>query len=276
VALVIGGGSGIGRGIALGLAREDMSVAIADLNEQSAEAVAEEIRASGGLAKAYGLDATKSSPLSDLAVAVSDEFGVPSVLSWNVGVTLDQGVLSTTEVEWQWILNINLMSAILTVNTFAPSMAEAHEYSTIVLTGSMASLVIPSGKEARERRLGAYATSKHALLGYAAALHEEMGPDGVHVAIMCPGRVQSNLYVNSATYHPFDESLPKNIAEMQADTSAMPAEFAGELAVAGMKAGRFYLLTHPASKKRLLEREATLMSDLAFAEDTISSLRTSQ
>jgi NAD(P)-dependent dehydrogenase (short-subunit alcohol dehydrogenase family) len=99
VAVVIGGGSGIGRGIALGLATEGMRVVVADIDAASAEGVRDEIAGAGGTATSSQVDGTDWQSLGRLAGGTGAEHGAVHVLSSNVGVVADLPVASASEAE---------------------------------------------------------------------------------------------------------------------------------------------------------------------------------
>jgi NAD(P)-dependent dehydrogenase (short-subunit alcohol dehydrogenase family) len=263
-ALVIGAASGIGRGIALALATEGLNVVVADIDLRGAESTAAEIRHNGGLGQATLVDATELSSLSDLHAEVRSDLPDLAVLSWNVGVTLDRSILGADAQDWSWILQVNLLSAVKTVQTFAPAMLERGTRSHILLTASLAALVAPKPAQVRGRRLGLYIASKHALLGYAESLRNELEGTCVTVSVVCPGAVRSNLDVNSRRLHPSGAPSPTAPGPGPHDLDAMPTEIAARLIVRAMKADRFNIVTHPETEATVLARHQRLVSDYDF------------
>jgi NAD(P)-dependent dehydrogenase (short-subunit alcohol dehydrogenase family) len=168
VAVVIGGGSGIGRGIALGFATEGMHVVVADIDAASAEEVRGEIVGSGGRATAAEADGTDRQSLGRLAETTVAEHGAVHVLSTNVGVVADRPLTSASETDWAWIIEFNLLSAVRAVDVFLPHLRASGGSAHIVVTASLAALLAPPSVSGVH--LGLYTATKHALLGYAESL----------------------------------------------------------------------------------------------------------
>ena len=108
VAVVTGGGSGIGRGLALTFASEGMNVAIADVEVTAAEGVAEEVRAKGVLAIAGKVDVSDRGELAAFAERVYAEVGSCDLLCNNAGVLTFKRAQETTDADWDWTLGVNL------------------------------------------------------------------------------------------------------------------------------------------------------------------------
>ncbi len=265
VAVVIGGGSGIGRGIALGLATEGMRVVVADIDAVSAEGVSNEITGFGGTATAAQVDGTDRQSLGRLAEATVAEHGAVHVLSTNVGVVADRPLTTASETDWAWIIEFNLLSAVRAVDVFLPCL-RASGPSHIVITASLAALLAPpivSGIH-----LGLYTATKHALLGYAESLRGELAAEGIGVSLLCPGMVRSNLAATSARHRPARHGgpLPPPPPPEPPDTLMSP-EAVGPVVVRGIKSNRLHILTHPASRALVEARHAALVDDFAFFAD---------
>jgi NAD(P)-dependent dehydrogenase (short-subunit alcohol dehydrogenase family) len=248
VAVVIGGGSGIGRGIALGLAAEGMRVVVADIDAASAEAVRDEVAATGGRATAAQVDGTDRQSLGRLADDTVAENGAVNVLSTNVGVVADRPLTVASEADWAWIIEFNLLSAVRAVDVFLPRLRASGPPPSIVGI-----------------HLGLYTATKHALLGYAESLRGELGGEGIGVSLLCPGMVQSNLAATSARHRPARHGgpLPPPPAREPLATSMAP-EAVGPVVVRGIRSNRFHILTHPASRGLVEARHAALVDDFAF------------
>src|SRR5580704_9687454 len=111
IAVVTGAGSGIGRAIALGYAREGAEVVLLDMNGKAAEAAAQEIRDSGGAGVSFELDVTKRSDCLKIAKRVAEQVGPASILVNNAGIARRNGMLGAPEAvakDWQDIIAINL------------------------------------------------------------------------------------------------------------------------------------------------------------------------
>jgi NAD(P)-dependent dehydrogenase (short-subunit alcohol dehydrogenase family) len=263
VAVVIGGGSGIGRGIALGLATEGMPVVVADIDAVPAEAVRDEIVGAGGTATAEQVDGTDRQSLGRLAETTVAELGAVHVLSTNVGVVADRPLATASETDWAWIIEFNLLSAVRAVDVFLPHLRASGGSAHIVITASLAALLAPPTVSGVH--LGLYTATKHALLGYAESLRGELADEGIGVSLLCPGMVRSNLVATSARHRPARHGgpLPPSPAGAPAATMMAP-ETVGPVVVRGIKANRLHILTHPASRSFVEARHAALVDDFAF------------
>ena len=141
-AVVVGGGSGVGRGIAMGLAAAGAQVVVADIDPESANAVRDEIEFHGGASRA-GARSTPPTPasLEALARAAVGDLGKVHVLVNCVGVVADTPLTSATEAEWAWFIEFHLMTAVRAVNAVLPAIRAHGEGGHIVLTSSMAGLL---------------------------------------------------------------------------------------------------------------------------------------
>ena len=267
VAVVVGGGSGIGRGIALGLGNEGMRVVVADIDRASAEGVREEIAGAGGTATAAQVDGTDRQSLGRLADSTVAEQGAVHVLSTNVGVVADRPVATASETDWGWIIEFNLLSAVRAVDVFLPQLRASGGSAHIVITASLAALLAPPSVSGVH--LGLYTATKHALLGYAECLRSELADHGIGVSLLCPGMVRSNLAATSARHRPARHGgpLPPPPARQPPGTMMAPEEV-GPVVVRGIKANRLHILTHPASRGLVEARHAALVDDFAFFAET--------
>ena len=263
VAVVIGGGSGIGRGIALGLATEGMRVVVADIDAVSAEGVRDEITGAGGTATAAQVDGTDRQSLDRLAETTVAEHRAVHVLSTNVGVVADRPLATASETDWAWIIEFNLLSAVRAVDVFLPHLRASGGSAHIVITASLAALLAPPSVSGVH--LGLYTATKHALLGYAECTPGELADEGIGVSLLCPGMVRSNLAATSARHRPARHGgpLPPPPAR-EPPATMMPPEAVGPVVVRGIKANRLHILTHPASRGIVEARHAALVDDFAF------------
>jgi NAD(P)-dependent dehydrogenase (short-subunit alcohol dehydrogenase family) len=264
-AVVIGGGSGIGRGIALALAAEGMRVVVADIFHEAAVAVAEEIAKNGGQATDAAVDGRDRASLAALADQAVAAYGGIQLLSTNVGVFANRPLDAATEEDWAWILELNLMSAIRAVDVFLPRLREAGGPAAVVITASMAALRCVPPNQAAGVHLGMYTATKHALLGYAETLRMELEPEGIGVSLLCPGQVQSNLMETSLRLAPGAEGKHTDApAWTQRPEGAMTGEEVGRCVVRGITGNRFHILTHPEARAGQEERHQALMADFDY------------
>jgi len=272
VAVVTGGGSGIGRGIAVTLGAEGMTVAVADIQRSNAEAVAAEIESAGGRALALGVDVTSVESLAAAAKEIVAQTGGVNLLCANAGVLARIGSLADHSIEdWEYTLSVNVMGIVKTVAAFLPALRASAPDAHIVNTASLGGLVA----EVRAP-IGAYIASKYACVGYSEMLRSELAGEGIGVSVLCPGVVASNLTGTSAENRPGVFGAQAAL-QLPADTDAaaavtplaavqaMPAEDVGPIVIRAIRANRFHVLTHPKTRKLVEARFRAMLEDFDFA-----------
>jgi NAD(P)-dependent dehydrogenase (short-subunit alcohol dehydrogenase family) len=275
-AVVVGGGSGIGRGIAMGLAAAGARVLVADIDPESANAVRDEIAVRDGDARAARVDATDNDSLDELAREAVADLGAVHVLVNTVGVVADTPLTSATEAEWAWFVEFHLMSAVRTVNAFMPALRAHGDGGHIVLTSSMAGLLALSPAMTGGVNTGLYTVMKHAMIGYSEMLRHELAPDGIGVSVLCPGLVESNLGSTSARHRPdrFGGPLVDPMGERSMPPGAMPNEDVGPIVVQGILGNRAYIITHPETEPLVRARHQVVLDDYAFFASDAQAGRT--
>ena len=266
-AVVIGGGSGIGRGLALGLADAGARLAIADIDLESARAVAREVEARGARALASQVDGTSRESLKALAEQVARELGPIHLLSNNVGVMLDRPLAQASDRDWAWVIELNLMSIVRAVDVFLPYLRAAPGEKHIVNTASMAALLAQTRPEL-PASLGLYTATKHALLGYSETLRAELAAEDIGVSVLCPGMVLSNLAQTTARHRPERHGgpyEPPGPMPAQLAALAMRPEQVGPIALRAIRANRLHIFTHPERRKQIEAHQQRVLDDLDFA-----------
>ena len=271
-AVVMGGGSGMGRAIAHSLGVEGAHVLVADINEDKAAAVAEEVRQAGGNAFSTRADATDRSSLAAVAALAMEELGQVNLLVHMVGIISDAAVTTSSDDDWAWFMDFNLMAAVRSVEAFLPSLRTTDE-AHIMVTASMAGLSSIPVEMSGGLKIGLYTVSKHAALAFGEMLHHELAAEGIGVSVLCPGVVHTDLDANSANNRParFGGPMPQP-KELDIPVSArMKAEDVGPIVVRGILANRKYIFTHPHSVEMLQTFSIKpLLEDFKFAARTIS------
>jgi 3-oxoacyl-[acyl-carrier protein] reductase len=189
VAVVTGAGSGIGRAIALGYAREGARAVLLDIDEKSAAEAAKEIRDAGGKAESFALDVTRREDCIAVAKQIADKVGPVSILVNNAGINRRNAFTANPEAvikDWQDIMAINLDGTFNVTHAFLSSLLETK--GRIVNIGSIQSFV-----HVRTPNSPAYTTSKHGVLGFTKALAAELGKHGVRVNAIGPGLIETPL-----------------------------------------------------------------------------------
>ena len=185
VAVITGGAQGIGRAIALGMAREGAKVVVADLQSEKARSVADEVKILGGDALGFEVNVADESSVKRLAQATFAQFGRVDILVNDAGVYLKSSVVDMSEADWDRTLDINLGGNFLCCRAFVPAMRE--QKSGRIL--SMASGIGHYGM----KQFSHYAASKAAIIGFVKSLARELGPDRITVNAICPGSANTAM-----------------------------------------------------------------------------------
>lgn len=186
IAVVTGGGSGIGRSTAILLARQGAKVHLADINGQAAEAVVREIDAAGGSALGHVLDVSNPDAVEAFAAAIFAADGGVDILHNNAGIGHGGNIESTTVEDWQRVIGINLLGVAYGVQAFVPRMLKQGRPASVVNTASMAGL-FPAPK------LAPYCAAKYGVVGMTEALNAELSKRGIHFSAICPGIIDTQI-----------------------------------------------------------------------------------
>ncbi len=194
VALVTGGGSGIGRGICLKLVRHGASVAVADISLEGAEATADEIRKAGGTAIAERVDVASAEQVERMVADVVRRLGKIDILCNNAGISLIRNIVDLDEKDWDSHMDINAKGVYLCSKAVAKHMIERGAGGRIINTASYLGKIGSPG-------LGHYCASKFAVVGLTQCLACELGPYNITVNSVCPGDVDTPMMEREWAMH---------------------------------------------------------------------------
>lgn len=249
VAVVTGGASGIGRGMAEAFAGEGMKLVLADIEQAVLDETLEALRGSGAEVVGVECDVSEQESVDELAKQALDAFGAVHVLCNNAGVAVS-GPRATWESsldDWSWVLGVNLMGVVHGIRSFIPILLEQGGEGHIVNTASMAGLVT-GGR-------GIYGVTKHAVVALSETLFGELANrgEGIGISVLCPGWVRTQILQS-------DRNRPEAPRE---DPGELPGQFVmmrkavedwiangldprevGSIVVDAMRTKRFYVLTH--------------------------------
>lgn len=184
-AVVTGAGSGIGRALALLLARRGAFVHVADLDAGRAQAVTHQILDSGGQAVTHTVDVSDAAAVDALAEQVAQAGGVDLLFN-NAGIGHAGNVADTPLSDWQRVIDVNLMGVVHGVHAFVPLLLTQGRPAHIVNTASVAGLLPVPG-------MVPYSTTKAAVIGLSEALDAELRPHRIRVSALCPGVIATDI-----------------------------------------------------------------------------------
>jgi NAD(P)-dependent dehydrogenase (short-subunit alcohol dehydrogenase family) len=262
VAVVTGSASGIGFETARAFAKLGMRIALLDVREDIVEASAETLRESGADAVALAVDVTDEHAVQDAARLIVSELGSVDLLMNNAAVFLRGGEIAELEDDvWRWLIGVNLFGPIHCIRCFLPYIKERGPGGHIVNTASISGFVV------RDRKNGAYAATKSALVSLSEALRFDLEPSGIGVSVVLPGPVASDFYLTSAE-HRGELGGPNLYPTTPPDTAAgmPPAEVAARI-VEAVRENRFFIATHTATRPMVEARHAELMAAYDAAAD---------
>lgn len=188
VALVTGAGQGIGRAIALRLANDGGDIAIVDIKEEQANAVADEVRAIGRKATAFKADVSKRDDVLAAVEHAERELGGFDIMVNNAGIASIQPLLEVTAEELDKILKINVAGVLWGIQAAAQKFKQRKQRGKIISAASIA------GHEGFPL-LGIYSASKFAVRALTQAAAKELASEGITVNAYCPGVVGTDMWV---------------------------------------------------------------------------------
>ena len=270
VAVITGGASGIGRGMAEAFGAAGMRLVLADVDEARVTETARALEKDGVEVVPMRCDVARQSDVDALAQRALDRFGAVHVVCNNAGVA--HGGVPTWEStlhDWEWIVGVNLMGVVHGVRTFTPILLEEGA-GHIVNTASMAGLISGAGN-------ALYGVTKHAVVALSEALYNELAAQerDVHVSVLCPGWINTEILRSSernqpeAVRHsrpevrttPDSEIRRKQVEHLLA--SGLAPRKVGDLVLAAIRENRFWILTHPEWKGAIRHRLENVLEERA-------------
>jgi NAD(P)-dependent dehydrogenase (short-subunit alcohol dehydrogenase family) len=195
-AVITGGASGIGLGMARAFAGRGMQLVLADLDSVLLEKAEQEFLAAGVAVVTQACDVSKLEEIERLAALTLERFGGVHVVCSNAGVGIPTSARNMKLADWEWIINVDLWGPIYTVKTFLP-LLEEQGVGHINATSSMAGLI-------SSQMMGAYNVAKHGVVALMAATERELRAkkSNVRASVLCPGPINTNISKHSVEFRP--------------------------------------------------------------------------
>lgn len=225
-------------------ARAGYKVAVTDKDAARAQQVSEELSAQGTESLHCVLDVTSDSDWQAVAERVEKQWGRVNVLVNNAGVAASGLCEETSMADWQWVIDVDLMSVVRGCHRFLPGLrklAAAGEPAYVINIASFAGFSAMPG-------MSAYGTAKAAVIALSEHLLTELDDSGVGVSVVCPSFVNTNLL---ESFRGGEESTRKTV-ERWMQQSPVSADDVAETVFTAMQQKQFLVLTHPKTRNALL------------------------
>lgn len=233
VAVVTGGGSGIGRATSELLARKGCDLALVDVNEAGMDETAERVRAAGRKASLHRTDVSERAQMEALPEQVLTEHGHVHIMMNNAGVGLTGTLEETSVADFEWILGINFWGVIYGCKFFLPHLRREDEAHIVNVSSMLAFMGLPAQS--------AYAATKSAVRGVTEALYAELSDTRIGVTGAFPGATRTNIV--RASRFP-DEEQKQRIAE-RVERAAIPPERAARKIVRAIERNKLRVIIGP-------------------------------
>lgn len=268
VAVITGGGSGLGLAMARRFAREGMRLVLADVQPDALAGAVAEFEAAGTPVLGVRCDVSKQADVDALRDAALERFGKVHVLCNNAGVAPGGLAWESTIEDWQWCLGVNVYGVIHGLRSFVPHLLAQNEPAHIVNTASVAGLLSPPG-------MAIYCVSKHAVVTLTECLHHDLAAksDLVKASVLCPAYVPTGIS-DSERNRPAElrnaprEMTPEDLAREEAlrhavKSGRITADDVAERVFEAVRDERFYILTHQKIKGAIETRMQDILLERA-------------
>jgi NAD(P)-dependent dehydrogenase (short-subunit alcohol dehydrogenase family) len=228
VAIVTGGGSGIGRGISMEIAALGTKVIVADINTRGAAETAAAIKAKGGFARNVKLNVSDPRAVESVVKKTAAEFGRLDYMFNNAGIGMGGKFEDIEPRHWKQIMDVNLWG-VIHGSLYAYRVMKKQGFGHIVNTASLAGLT-PSGVGAP------YPTSKYAVVGHTLSLRIEAAMHGIKASVVCPGFIRTPIF--KSTIDVSNEFTNEDVDEFLTKLKMTSPEECARVIVKGIKKNR--------------------------------------
>lgn len=272
VAVVTGGGSGIGRAMALAFAAEGMHVALADVELAAAEAVANEARAKGVKAIAAKLDVMDREAMRAFADRVYAELGSCDVLCNNAGVVAFRPIPEMRDSDWDWVVGVDLLGVINGVAIFLPRMAASGRPGHVVNTASIAGMIAGATPG-----IASYTTAKFGVVGMSEGMLNDLKQAGVPigVSVLCPGGVKTQIGAagrNRPEQFGGPEQPNRQIVA-GATQFGMEPDAVAQLVLRAIREDQLHIMTHEDTRQGVADRFDRILKAYDWGLENMARIR---
>lgn len=270
VAVITGGGSGLGRELALCCAARGMNLVLGDVDETGMQETLRlvEEKAPGTESATMRLDVSKLEQVQAFADLAKSRFGGAHILFNNAGVSVGGPVWMNTQADWEWVMGVNLYGVVWSLKAFTPMMIEQGEGHIVNVASAAGWLNGPS--------MAVYNASKHSVVALSETLALDLrdaGAEHVGVTVLCPAFFPTAIH-DSARNRPADKADTIVRNEVAAERTAaiksavakgrIKAEDIAEMTLKAVEADQFYVFPH-----RKIKDLIRLRAEAVGAEKTV-------
>lgn len=187
VAIVTGSGSGLGKAIALRLASEGATIAVADINEDGIKTAVEEITKAGGKAAGFKVDINKRDQIRTFMDEVAEKYGRIDILVNNAGITRYRPFATISDEDWDAVLGLDLKGVFFCAQAAAPHMIRQRYGKIVNISSSLGTGTTPHATGGSPGGSSAYAAAKAGVNQLTKTLARELGPSQINVNAVAPG-----------------------------------------------------------------------------------------
>jgi len=246
-AVVTGAAGGIGRGIALALARRGCALALLDIDDAGLAITAAQLAAFGVRVSTYHLDVSDQSAIAAFPAQLTAEYPGVDVLVNNAGVALGGTFEDVSEADFEWLFGINFWGVVRMTRALLPLLHKSDD-ARIVNISSLFGLIAPPGQTA-------YAASKFAVRAFSESLRHELAATPIGVTVVHPGGVATSIAKSSRMPQHLSAEDAAERRQFFDSFLTMPPETAGEIIVRGVENRKARILVGADAKRAaLLER----------------------
>ncbi|MDP3175755.1 MAG: SDR family NAD(P)-dependent oxidoreductase [Phenylobacterium sp.] len=262
VAVITGGASGIGLGVAQALAQEGAKLVIADIEQAALDDAVAGLRAQGAEAIGVITDVSDRAAMLELADRTWDHFGAAHLVMHNAGVGVGRPAFELTHDDWRWVIGVNLWGPVNGVEAFLPRMLAQGEPGQMLFTASFAGLV-PFANNAP------YNVTKAGVIALAETLRKDLRGKNVTASVLCPMHVVSKIGESQrnrpvalggvADYRAAPDS------DAPVDHRILPTEDAVRLILDGLRRGDLFIHTHQEAEGFVRKRVERIAQSFPYA-----------
>jgi NAD(P)-dependent dehydrogenase (short-subunit alcohol dehydrogenase family) len=278
VAVITGGASGIGFGLAKAFVKRGMKLVLADINKEALDKVSKEFSDNNIEVMTVVTDVSDPEQVAHLADASYERYGHVDILCNNAGIGVGGPIRFLTQEDWNWTFGVNFYGVIYGIQSFINRMLNSREPCHIINTSSLAGLT-PGDS-------GPYSATKSAIIALSERLALECFNTNVSISVLCPAQVRSNIIENSENLSKMKSGLwqPK-----QEETNLFNPEFENakklielgldpedmaEMVIKAIENDIFYIVTHPEFIPLIKSRFENIYEDTSKLHDDLGETQT--